>query len=242
MPESGFIPWPVFSIIAVATVFTVMFAIGVAMDVRDLRWALSQPALLARSLFSVFVVVPVVAVLIAVSLGLSPEAQIGIALMAIAPGAPVALRRSLDAGGHQAFAPALQLLIATLAVVTMPLSVMLLNYVFDTHGEVSVGVVAQNVLMAQLIPLGLGLAVHRFAPAFAARVEPGIRRLGGTMLIAFLVVVLASIWKLVFGAGLLVAVGAIAISIVALVAGHMLGGPATETRTAVAISSALRNP
>src|SRR6187399_1171386 len=82
MPESGFIPWPVFSIIAVATVFTVMFAIGVAMDVRDLRWALSQPALLARSLFSVFVVVPVVAVLIAVSLGLSPEAQIGIALIA----------------------------------------------------------------------------------------------------------------------------------------------------------------
>ena len=242
MPGAGWISLPVFSIIAVATVFTVMFAIGVAMDVRDLQWALSRPALLVRSLLSVFVIVPVAAVLIARWIGLSPEAQVGIALMAIAPGAPVALRRSLDAGGHQAFAPALQLLIATLAVVTMPLSVMALNYIFDTHGEVSVATVAQQVFIAQLLPLGLGLAVHRLAPTFAARIEPGIRRLGGMMLVAFLVVVLASIWRLVFGAGLLLAVTAIAISIVALAAGHLLGGPAVETRTAVAISSALRNP
>lgn len=242
MPESGFIPWPVFSTIAVATVFTVMFAIGVAMDVRDLRWALSRPALVIRSLLSVLVIVPVVAVLVSRWLDLSREAQVGIMLMAIAPGAPVALRRSLDAGGHHSFAAALQLLIASLAVVTMPLSVALVNTIYGTHGEVSVAVVAQQVAIAQLIPLGLGLAVHRFAPGFAARIEPGVRRLGGMMLMAFLVVVLASIWRLVFGAGVFVAAGVMVISALALAAGHILGGPVNETRTAVAISSALRNP
>ena len=60
--------------------------------------------------------------------------------------------------------------------------------------------------------------------------------------LAFLIVVLASIWRLVFGAGLIVAFGVMAITAVALMAGHFLGGPAKETRTAVAISSALRNP
>ena len=212
------------------------------MDVNDLRWSLSRPALVVRSLFSVLVLVPIAAVLIARWLGVSREAELAIALMAISPGAPVALRRSLDAGGHHSFAAALQLMIASLAVVTMPISVMLLNNIFGTQGELSVGTVAKQVMMAQLIPLSLGLAIHRFAPRFSARFEPGVRRLGGIMLIAFLIVVLASIWRLVFGAGLIVAFGVMAITAVALMAGHFLGGPAKETRTAVAISSALRNP
>ena len=242
MPETGFIPAPVFATLAAVTVFTVMFAIGVAMDVRDLRWALSQPLLVVRSVFSVLVIVPLAAVFIAHWFGLSREAQVGIALMGISPGAPVALRRSLDAGGHHSFAAALQLLIASLAVVTMPLSVELLNQLFEVHGELAPAVVAKQVLMAQLIPLALGLAIHRFAPAFAVRVEPQVRRLGGIMLIAFLVVVLASIWRLVFGVGFFVGLCVVVITALALAAGHILGGPRKETRTAVAISSALRNP
>lgn len=242
MPDAGFIPWPVFAKIAVATVFTVMFAIGIAMDLRDLRWALSHPALLVRSLFCVLVVVPVIAVAIAAVLDISREAQIGIALMAISPGAPVALRRSLAAGGHQSFAPVLQLLVASLAIITMPLSVIVLNGIHSTHGEVSVSVVLTQVLIAQLIPLSLGLAIRRLAPHFAARFEPAVRRLAGVMLASFAIVVLAAIWRMVFGAGVVLSVGVIAITALALLMGHALGGPAKETRTAVAISSALRNP
>ena len=96
MPDTGFIPWPIFATIAAATVFTVMFAIGLAMDVSDLRWAISRPALVARSLFSVLVLVPIAAILIGRWLGVSREAELAIALMAISPGAPVALRRSLE--------------------------------------------------------------------------------------------------------------------------------------------------
>ena len=242
MPGTGFIPWPAFGAIATATVFTVILAIGVAMDARDLRWAVSQPALVLRSLLSVLVIMPILAVVIARTLGLTREAQIGIALMAISPGAPVALRRTLAAGGHRSFAAVLQLIIASLAIVTMPLSVVALNAIHETHGEVAVAIVLKQVLIAQVIPLGLGLAIRRVSPAFADRMEPAVRRLSGVMLGAFAVVVLASIWRLVFGAGLVLAVGVIAITALALLIGHALGGPATETRTAVAISSGLRNP
>jgi hypothetical protein len=47
-------------------------------------------------------------------------AQLGIVWMAIALGAPVPLRRSLGAGGHRTFAPALQILVALLEAVSMP--------------------------------------------------------------------------------------------------------------------------
>jgi BASS family bile acid:Na+ symporter len=242
MPDTGFIPWSVFGLIATATVFAVMFAIGVAMEVRDLRWAASQPALVLRSLVSVLVIVPVVAIAIAQALGVSFEAQVGIALMAISPGAPVALRRSLDAGGHHSFAAVLQLLVASLAVATMPLSILALNAFHGTHGQVAAGVVLKQVLIAQLFPLSLGLMIRRVWPAAATRLEPAMRQLAGVMLAAFAVVVLASIWRLVFAAGVVLSAGVVAITAAALIIGHLLGGPLEETRTAVAISSALRNP
>ena len=59
-----------------------------------------------------------IAWIIARALDLPRAVEIGIMLMAISPGAPVALRRSLDAGGHRSFAPALQIAVAILAEVT----------------------------------------------------------------------------------------------------------------------------
>ena len=50
-------------------------------------------------------------------------AEIGIVLMAISPGAPVALRRSLEAGGEAGFPPALQIAGAGPAILSMPLSI-----------------------------------------------------------------------------------------------------------------------
>ena len=120
MLDTGIVPQPLLTAVAAATIFTVMFALGLAIDMRDLRWAWARPWLVARGLVSVLVVVPIVGVAVARALGLSLAAQVGVALMAISPGAPVALRRSLDAGSRQSFAAVLQVLVALLAIVSMP--------------------------------------------------------------------------------------------------------------------------
>ena len=67
-------------------------------------------ALLGRGVISVLVLVPVAGVVVGRVLDLPREAEVGIALMAASPGAPIALRRSIGAGGHQSFAAVLQAL------------------------------------------------------------------------------------------------------------------------------------
>jgi BASS family bile acid:Na+ symporter len=114
-------------ILATAAVFLVMLAVGLGITLRETWWVWERPGLLVRGLLSVLVLVPLTGVAIARALSLPRWLEVGVALMAISPGAPVALRRSLGAGGHATFGPVLQVFIALAAVIVVPLWVVVLN-------------------------------------------------------------------------------------------------------------------
>lgn len=238
---SGPIPeWVVSATVAV-TVFTVMFGVGLGIAPGDLRWIWRRPGPIARGLFAVLVAVPALAVGVTRVLEVPRLAEVGIVLMAISPGAPVALQRSLAAGGHRAFAPSLQIAVVMLAVVSMPFSIAVLNHLYGAEVSVSHWDVARQVLVAQLAPLGLGMALRQGSAAIAARLEPGLRRIGVMLLVAAVAVVLIDVWELTVTAGARVLAAIVVITGAALAVGHLLGGPEPAMRTAVAITSAARN-
>src|SRR5262245_38691538 len=111
-----------------------MFTVGLDIVLGELRWIWQRPEPMIRGLFSVLIAVPVIALAITRSLELPRLAEIGIVLMAISPGAPASLRRSLSAGGHRAFAPSLQICAVMLAVVSVPLAHAARNQPYDGHG------------------------------------------------------------------------------------------------------------
>ena len=242
MVPGGIVPEALMTLAAAATVFSVMFVVGLRIPFGEFRWVWDHPGLIARGLFAVLVAVPAVAIVVTRALDLPRAADIGIVLMAISPGAPVALRRSLGAGGHRSFAPALQILVAMLAVVSMPLSIALLNHVYAGHASIDPLDLARQVFTAQLLPLGLGMLIRSLAPAFAGRIEPALSRVASAMLIALVVLAVVDIAQVVVGAGPRVAVAIVIVTMLAVGIGHLLGGPEPATRTAVAITSAARNP
>lgn len=242
MVPGGIVPEALMTVAAAATVFSVMFVVGLRIPFGEFRWVWDHPGLIARGLFAVLVAVPVVAIVVTRALDLPRAADIGIVLMAIAPGAPVALRRSLGAGGHRSFAPALQILVAMLAVVSMPLSIALLNHVYAGHASIDPLDLARQVFTAQLLPLGLGMLIRSLAPAFAGRIEPALSRVASAMLIALVVLAVVDIAQVVARAGPRVAIAIVIVTALAVGVGHLLGGPEPATRTAVAITSAARNP
>lgn len=241
MPTDGPVPDWLFSIAAAATLFAVMFDLGVAIVPKEFRWVAEHPALLAKALFAVVLAVPAIAWIVCRALDLPPAAEVGIMLMAIAPGAPVALRRSLGAGGHRSFAPALQIAVAILVIGTMPLYVAGLSEYYAKEASIDPRALARQVFLAQLLPLGLGMAVRWFAPGFAVRFEPVIHRIAGILLAILIVLALANIWRPVVTAGFRVTSAIVLVTVLALAVGHLLGGPQPATRTATAVSSGLRN-
>jgi BASS family bile acid:Na+ symporter len=242
MLAGGIVPEFLLSAVAAVTVFSLMFDLGLAIGPGEFRWVGERPALLAKGLFAVLIAVPALAWLVARALDLPHAAEIGIVLMAISPGAPVALRHSLGAGGHRSFAFALQIAVAALAVVSMPLSIAAFDEYYGGTATIEPQLLARQVFVAQLLPLSLGMLVRRLAAATAARIEPKLGRIAGVLLVVLLALALLDIWQVVVGASWRVMLAIVAVTLLAIGAGHLLGGPEPATRTATAISSAARNP
>lgn len=236
MPE-----W-ILSAAVVATVFVIMFDIGLAIVPGEFRWVWQRPGLMARALFSVLVAVPVLAFAIARALQVPHAAEVGIVLMAISPGAPVALRRSLGAGAHRSFAPALQIVVAALAVVSMPLSIAALDEFYAGSASISPWQLAKQVFTVQLLPLGLGMLARQLVGLERAQwLAPRLARVGTWLLVAVVLLILYEIWGQIAAAGLRVAFAIVLVTLASLAVGDRLGGPDAATRTATAICSAARN-
>ncbi len=235
------IPLWLVTTLSFATVFSVMTSIGTTITPSAVLGHLRAPALLIRGLVSVLVVVPVIGFTAGFAFGLSRAEQVGVALMAIAPGAPLALRRALRSGGDAGFAPTLQIAVAILAVPALPLWVMIGNWILGTNGFVDVAAVTKQVFLAQLLPLGLGAITKRMAPKNGERIGNALARAGAVLLIVMIVAEVIDLRAIILAARPWPMAAAAATTLAALAAGHLLGGPLPETRHAVAIAGALRN-
>jgi BASS family bile acid:Na+ symporter len=227
---------------AAVTVFTVMLSLGLLLERSQIASALKRRAVLAAVLFAVVVPVPILAVVMVKLSGLRGAVAAGIILMSISPGAPVALRRAIQAGGGPQFAPTLHLAIVMVAVVTVPISVMIMSWIFSVRFAISPLDVARQVFFAQLLPLGIGAALRAWRPVAAGWLEPRLAAISNLMLLALVVLCLVALGPRLVAVGWAPVVAGVGLTLCALFAGTMLAGHDASLRPAAAVAAAMRNP
>ena len=235
------IPLWLVNTLAFITVFSVMTAIGTTVTPSECLQHLRSPSLLFRGLISVLVIVPVIGFATTSAFSLTLPEQVGIILMVIAPGAPLALRRALASGGDAGFAPTLQITIAILAVPAVPLWVLIGNWILGTRGIIDASAVARQVFLAQLLPLAMGAMVKRLAPVIGARIGRVLGRAGVILLMTVLIGILVNVRYSILLMHFWSIASAAIITIAAIAAGHLMGGALPEIRHAMAIAGAMRN-
>jgi len=236
------IPFQWIGLFATATVFAVMFSIGLMLGREQIAAAMQRRVVLAAVVFAVVVPVPALAVLSLKIFGLKGPIAVGIILMAISPGAPIALRRALDAGGSREFAPALHVAIVMLAVLTVPASVAILDWIFAADFTITPFHIGRQVFLAQLLPLMLGAALRAVRPALAAKLEQPIGRIGNVLLLTLGVLVLVDFPPIIAAVGWTPTIVGIAMTVCALVVGAAFAWRDADVRPAAAIAAAMRNP
>ena len=71
MTLGGTVPEALMTVVAAATVFSVMFVIGLGIVPREFRWVWQHSGLVAKGLFSVLIAVPALALVVACAFDLA---------------------------------------------------------------------------------------------------------------------------------------------------------------------------
>jgi BASS family bile acid:Na+ symporter len=223
------------------TLFAVMLSMGLNLRFRGVVALARQPVLLLRSLLAAFVLVPLAAIAVVKLPGLSFDVRAGIALMAIAPGAPMIYHKMLKGPADSTLAGSFQITMALLSVALVPLWIAILSALSPADAWVEPQTIAKQVFSAQLIPILLGTSLCHWLPDLAEEFEAPLARISDGMLLVLIVLILAIALPKVLTAGIPTVIAVVLMATAALLAGHWAGGPDPRTRLAIAVANATRN-
>jgi BASS family bile acid:Na+ symporter len=231
------------SLLTKISIVLIVFATGMSGQRGSFVMLLRHPGLLLRSLLSMLVLAPLLAVAFAGSLNLPRAVKIAAVMIAVSPVPPFLPRKAIKAGGSQSYVISLLALSAIASIVTAPLTLRLLDDLFGLSMNITHLDVARPLLVTVLVPLVAGLLFGRIAPGVSASWARIVSGVGSILLVAVVLpqlVSLAPALRELVGDGTLLAIAAFALC--ALFIGHLLGGPSEENRSVLALCTATRHP
>ncbi len=236
---------------AILTVFiylfiiTSMLFIGLGHTYRDFLAPFKNKNLVILALLVNLILIPVAGYLIATLFALSGVMLVGFLLMTSAPGASYGPRLAEVSGGDVPFATGLMFLLCTVALVSTPITLILL---LPAGTAISVWPVIRTLLFLMALPMVIGLLIRAVRPAIAKKLEAPVVWASYIMILIVLIIVLLTVLfspnpvggiSSLFGTfGIAAIVLVVGISILL---GYFCGGPTTGTRRSLATGSAIRN-
>lgn len=202
----------------------VMLGLGLGLTVDDFRRVAAMPKPVVVGLAVQTVLLPGVAFVLAKLFGLSPELAVGLMLLAASPGGATANIYSHLAKGDVALNITLTATNSLLCLLTLPLILELSLAHFMGAGNyvpppvrkiVEVGVII-------LVPVLIGMALRRRAPAFAARMDRPVRAFSLLVLVGVIAAAVAQEWERLPGYFAAVGLACLAFNLLSLWAGYAL--------------------
>ena len=228
--------------LVMVSVMFLMLGVGLRTAFGEVINVAKQYRLVMRGVLANFLVVPLLFYAALNWLPFSPDVVIGVLIMAAAPVAPMAPPFVGMAKGDVPYAVGLMTIVALLCVPLTPLILVLCLPTSEAGLELDVVKIVQTLLVAQLIPIGAGMAINHFSRKWTdklLRVVPQIGQVGLVISIALIVAVQA---RLIVGLGVMPNLAVLLSIVVCLLIGNlmMIGEPA-ERRRSLGISTAIRN-
>ena len=208
--------------------FLIMFGMGMTLTVEDFKRITKSPGEVLVGLTSQIIVLPIIALLISISLGLNPTQSVGLILLACCPGGATSNLFSHLAKADTALSITLTAFSSIITVFTVPFIINAsLFFFFETGSEFSLPVLRTivNIFKLTALPTVLGMFLKNKFPEFCKRSEPVIRWFS----IIFIIIALAAMLKLVSEKEpILVALKAVGfavilLNIISMISGYQFG-------------------
>ena len=149
-------------------VVLVMFSIGLRVSSGELLLVLRNRALFTRTLLANCVLIPAIGFLLVKLLPLTPDATVGILLLAAIPGTPIALQFTRMARTRLAFAAVMTFVLSVVSIALIPLAVEVMPRTAQ-RSERPIWHLVISILVYIAAPLCAGLWMARRLPNLAPR-------------------------------------------------------------------------
>jgi bile acid:Na+ symporter, BASS family len=220
-----------------------VFAYGLRARYDDLHYLLRRPRLLVVSLIAMFVVVPTVALMLAMTLDLPLGAKVAMVALAISPTSPLLPKQERESGGDGSYAIGLSVVVVLLSQVITPGLVVFLSRLMSKPFALDPLAVVKLMMVVALLPLVAGMVLRRFVGTDVERASEPLMKLANLVmlvaLVAILVIVLPKVWSFV---SIVVVLTFVLYNLMAFAIGDVLGGPQPNHSIVLAFSCANRHP
>lgn len=230
------------SLLVTVTLIEMMIAIGLGVTLAEMISVVRNRRLLAQAALANYVCVPIAAVGLLLLFRAQPMVAAGFLIAAVCPGAPYGPPFTALAKGNVAASVGMMVALAGSSAVLAPLLLgVLLPWMGGESLRVDAGKMVVTLLVTQLLPLCVGVAIRQWRSDFAAALLKPASRLSAVLNLSVIGLILAVQFQSLTAIRPVGFLGMLALVLAALVAGWVLGLPGSGNRKAMAITTSVRN-
>ena len=220
-----------------------MVALGLGVTWGELVSVARNWRLVAQAALANYVCVPAITVGLLLLFDPHPMVAAGFLILAVCPGAPFGPPITAIAKGNVAVSVGLMVILAGSSAILAPLLLHLLLPLTSGNEPLHVDAVkiVSTLLLTQLLPLCVGLAVRQWRPRLAAKLQPLANLVSKVLTLAAVGFILATQFHVFAEIRVRGYVGMLALLLASLAAGWLLGGPGSDNRKAMTLTTSLRN-
>ncbi len=236
-------PAEIVQLLTLVGLMAVMLSMGLKVSIQEVVASTRQPRLVVLGLVANFVLVPAVTIGLLFLFDAEPMVSVGLLILAVCPGAPVGPPFASIARGDVPCAIGQMVILAGLSAILSPVLLGLLLARLLPAGDLQIDflAIARTLLLAQIVPLAVGLVLHYRMPKLAERMARPVGALANLLLVGVIVVILAREFSTLEMIRLRGWFGMLLLLAASLGIGWICGGPRRATRKTLAITTAARN-
>ena len=174
----------------------IMFSLGLGLRRADFTRVLSFPRAFAAGLLNQLVLLPVVALALAHSFGLTQEFAVGLMILALCPGGVTSNVLAKLAGGNAPLSISLTAVTSLISIFTVPVLVALSvrHFMGENAPAVDVTKLGVTMFLITAVPVAIGMSLTASSPRLVERIAPNVSRAALILFALIIIAALAANW------------------------------------------------
>jgi bile acid:Na+ symporter, BASS family len=230
-------------LLTVSALIAMMLSMGLKVRVEDVAASIRKGRVVVAGLVANYLLVPVVTIALLYLFDADVMVSVGFLILAVCPGAPVGPPFTATAKGDTTYATGQTVMLAGLSALLSPvlLGALLPRLLPASQLRIDYAAIVGTLLFSQMLPLGIGLGIHHFAPNCSNKLAKPLGLIANVLLMGAVVLMLVNEYESLAAIRLRGWIGMVLLVSASMGIGWLCGGPGRATRKALAVTTASRN-